>query len=319
MPSISTQSFGQNLFRSVAKDITSARSPSGTTVNTAELTVSVAALAVDGFTKADRQLLADTFSQTKLTFRAREIFTALTRGVDSVKSFTEGSRTTFSGTLRIVPQRFGIGGETPPSGYFLDLDQPIRLGGQLTKSLHIGWEDGSIGTQAVKAGDKLTVFGRLDSRTWGGTETAGGKYVELSGLSNVGVGEPTYDGREFHDAAGTKLSSAYLYNPMVADAPNTQLVFDKKTAWVGMLGGFIGPTMNPFHGFQAKRAVETPKGTDFQRAQDLGGKVVDTVTGKSLQDAGSGWYYNLDTNTAYKVNRTLEAVVRMAKGDVIGS
>lgn len=87
------------------------------------------------------------------------------------------ARPTFKGTVRYVRPTMAIGGETPPSGYFLDLDRGVTFDGVKAKSLLLeGPSD--IQLQAL-LGRRGTFSGDLRTGRWGGVETRGGSYLVL--------------------------------------------------------------------------------------------------------------------------------------------
>lgn len=221
--------------------------------------------------------------------------------------FKDGDWTKLSGEILIREAMMGIGGEVPPAGAFLVLDKPITLNGKKVTELHLQGGD-------FKKGMKLVLNGQLKERSWGGVETKGGKYAELSGLSNVSKGEPTYDGKVFKNEQGEKLQVLSYNRPLIMDAPAQIFVLDqaKGKAFLGSRGGFIPPWVNPFHGFSGTAKIKTA--TDKDRAEVVfkNGQPVDAKTGNALtlvgqsgQPAGTAdgmttsWYMDADTNKLY--------------------
>lgn len=92
----------------------------------------------------------------------------------------------------------------------------------------------------------------MNERKWGGVETKGGKYVELSGVSNLTKGEPAFDGKGNFTNARRSAQRLSYNRPLIMDAPAQIFVIDGKRAWLGSMGGFMPPWMNSFHGFCVK-------------------------------------------------------------------
>ncbi len=152
--------------------------------------------------------------------------------------------------------------------------------------------------------------------SYGGVETRGGSYVELTGISNVGAGEPLFDGRTYtSSASGKELDVLAWTRPFIADVPATIWVLDpgQDKAFVGSSGGFIPPNMNPFHGFRGQVSMVPPTAADERAVKWQGDKPVDSATGKELSlvhrdempggvadGMGSSWYINADTQTLYR-------------------
>ncbi len=202
-----------------------------------------------------------------------------------------------------------IGGEAPPSGHWLVLDQPIKVASREFNELFVG-------RAQVEDGAHVDLNGRLDLGSYGGVETRKGSYVELTGISNVGAGEPLFDGRTYtSSASGKELDVLAWTRPFIADVPATIWVLDpgQDKAFVGSSGGFIPPNMNPFHGFRGQVSMVPPTAADERAVKWQGDKPVDSATGKELnlvhQDEmpggvadgmGSSWYINADTQTLYR-------------------
>lgn len=230
-------------------------------------------------------------------------------GAKKPKKFKDNDWTTLSGSIMIMERTVGIGGETPPAGFFLMLDKPITLNGKKVSMVRVP-------SEGLRRGEKVTLHGRLNERKWGGVETKGGKYVELSGVSNVSKGEPKFDGKgHFLNAKGEVLERLSYNRPLIMDAPAQIFVIDGDKAWLGSMGGFIPPWMNSFHGFSGSAKVVDATDADRDAVKTDGDKLVNAKSGKALekisfdQDTGpsfpdkmsSDWYFDEETNKAYKV------------------
>ncbi len=314
-----TVGFGKELFLDVAKRIKSAASPSGKMVAVREMKLALAALEVDGFTKEDKKLLKTEFSNTPMTAAAKKLWATATAGIDATPTYERGSYQAFTGTVQEL-QLMGIGGEVPPSGNYLMLDEELSVGGVRTNKLFLGYD-----TQKLRSGQKVTVHGRLDLSPWGGVETPGGHYVALTGLSNLTAGEPKFNGKDFVNAAGAKLPMLAYNAPMIMDAPANIFVLDAnaKKAFVGHYGGFIPIEANIFHGFTAARAIQTATTTDQRQVKVSGGKVYAAGSGKELAAVGAQgtrkWYVDPVARALYGLTAgKVDQVVRLQKGDIYG-
>ncbi|MBX7099046.1 MAG: hypothetical protein K1X89_15150 [Myxococcaceae bacterium] len=287
---------GEKLFKQVAKEVVGDKSPGKSQVQGPEMTLAVAALSVDGFTKRDAQLLKTTFADANLSIAARAVYTDAL-GVDAVDTFKAGSYGRITGT---VERRdiMAIGGEAPPSGDWLKLSSAIKVDGKLVDSVYLG--DG------FRSGSKLALNGRFDVGTYGGVETTAHTYVQLTGISNLGKGEPLFDGKKFTDAEGKTLARLSYNRPMIMDAPAVILVLsaDQKKAFVGSMGGFIRPEMNPFHGFRSQKELVKP--TRVETSDLTVGATTLKKNGESLDFIGKDaqnrrWYFDGDRSTAFGV------------------
>lgn len=287
---------GEKLFKQVAKEVVGDKSPGKGQVQGPEMTLAVAALAVDGFTKRDAQLLKTTFADANLSRAAHAVYTDAL-GVDAIDTYKAGSYGRVTGT---VERRnvMAIGGEAPPGGDWLRLSPAIKVDGKNVDSLFLG--DG------FRAGSKVTLNGRFDVDSYGGVETQAHTFVRLTGISNLGKGEPTFDGKKFTDAEGKTLSRLSYNRPMIMDAPAVILVLsaDQKKAFVGSMGGFIRPEMNPFHGFRSQKDLVKPNRVELS---DLtAGATTLKKNGESLDFIGKDsqnrrWYFDGDRSTAFGV------------------
>jgi len=188
-----------------------------------------------------------------------------------------GDHRTVSGSI-VNRNIMAIGGEAPPSGSYLVLDKPLKIDGKQVKEVFIRGAE-------MKEGEKVELYGRLDNQSFGGVETHGGSVVVLSGVSNVGAGEPKFDGKDFISTLGKKLMVLTDPRPSFHDAPAHLFVLDEghDTAFFGRSGGHIPPTVNPFHGFVGSGKIEEPKDSDK-------GQVTFDAEGKAFNKAGKELY-----------------------------
>ena len=86
------------------------------------------------------------------------------------------------GELREEAPPVGIGGEAPPGGLFLRLEQPAVLGGVKSREVHLVPVSPALEQRLLAAVGhrRVHVSGMLTVRTWGGVEASGGTYLELS-------------------------------------------------------------------------------------------------------------------------------------------
>lgn len=223
----------------------------------------------------------------------------------------------------------GIGGEAPPSGSYLVLTTPLEVGAATVKEVFV---EG----RAFEQGKSVTLAGRLEARSYGGVETAEHAYIALSGVSDRGAGEPSFDGAQFHSAAnGAPLRVLIVHRRDLFDAPNAIVVLDPALgrAFLGSQGGRVRPEANPFHGFSG--GVDIATATDADRALvafDKDGHPIDVATGAELLHVGAqkppsgtadmfsyAWYFDDANETVYAfvsggiagfVNR-MESVIRL--------
>ncbi len=177
----------------------------------------------------------------------------------------------------------GIGGEAPPSGSYLILDDPLGVAGKPIHELFLEgrrFTDGAI----------VSVHGRLDARTFGGVETPRRTYYALSGVSDLGAREPIFDGAHFHALPDrTPLTVLTLRRAGLFDGPDTIVVLDprQERAFLGTMGGLLSPGHNPFHGFVADAAI-TPATEEDRRALrfDDEGRAFDVESGDEALKVG---------------------------------
>lgn len=234
-----------------------------------------------------------------------------------------GEHLTLSG--RVEEQRvFASGCEAPPSGSWLVLARPIHVGRAEVTEVFV---QGS----AVLTGDGAVIHGRLDARHYGGTETPQQPYFALSGASNVGRGEPIFDGVQFLGAeTGAHLRALVLERREMFDAPNVVLVLDRaqRLAFVASMGArVIGD--NPFHGFSSRARIDDPMESERGAVRfDEHGAALSAATGAPLcevaretppgapDDARVVTYFDVGTYRVYVFTgtghlRRLQAVIRV--------
>lgn len=177
----------------------------------------------------------------------------------------------------------GPGGEAPPSGSYLLLVDPLAVGSSTVKQLFL---EG----RTFDQGRSVKLYGRLEARTYGGVEIGSHPYVALSGISDLGAGEPWYDGAQFHSAeSSTPLRVLVLHRRDLYDAPNGIAVLDptQKRAFLGSMGGRMRPEFNPFYGFSESAPIAEP--TDADRAAvvfNKAGILINVATGAELLKVG---------------------------------
>lgn len=231
-------------------------------------------------------------------------------------------------------ENVAIGGEAAPSGAWLVLDTPAKIGGKAVKELFVqSWDD------KFSNGAKATLNGRVDENTYGGVETPKKTYFQLSGVTNPAAGEPTFDGKDFKNAQGDKLEVLHYNRPLIMDAPAKIFVLDPQNgkAFIGSMGGFIPPEFNPFHGLSGSAKID--EATDADRGKvkfNQQGEAISVATGKKLAligereapnhpDAmGARWFLDEDKNTVYQFvsggiagfNNRMTSVIKLGESDV---
>jgi hypothetical protein len=199
--------------------------------------------------------------------------------------------------------------EVPEVGSYLVLDAPLAGGSSMIRDVFL---DG----RTFKQGMKVRLYGRLDARTYSGTDSAAHSYAALSGISDLGAGEPSFDGAQFHSAANNAhLRVLIIHRRDLFDAPNAIVVLDPaaKRAFVGSQGGRIRAEANPFHGFSSSAEIGAP--TDENRAEVvfnregnpvLAGTDVELLkVGEEQPPPGTAdvfshvWYFDDGTETIY--------------------
>ncbi len=212
---------------------------------------------------------------------------------------------------------FGIGGEAPPSGNHLVLDEPKQVNGQTVNELYLRNQD------ELAEGTRLELNGRLDQGSYGGVETPPRTYLALSGVTNLSAGEPKYDGQQFTSSAGKKLPILAYNRPMLYDAPARIFVLDQgqDRAFLGGMGGMVPPWMNHFHGFRGSAKIENATQADRNAITiDSEGAPTSKASGKKLTHVGQetadpsgpipfgappNWFYDADAGTLYRIDPQL--------------
>jgi hypothetical protein len=198
----------------------------------------------------------------------------------SQRHFSAGDYVILSGTIN---QRapVGIGGEAPPSGNWLVLPKPIRIGRLRTDSVYLATQ------QPYVEGYSARFHGRISKGYFGGIERPRTPYAVLTGISNLRVGEPIYDGTEFRSAVDGRPLRALVLDPdqIALDAPSTVVVLEPERliAHIGTLGGFLPPEQSQFHGFYTQ--VPMLEATDADRLSILfneQNEAVSAATGEPL-------------------------------------
>lgn len=229
--------------------------------------------------------------------------------VQSTPSVKVGSYQALSGKIdnRTL---FGPGGEAPPSGSYLVLDQPVRIDGKSVSELYLPYKD-------FAQGEAMRLNGRIDVQSYGGVETQPGSVYALSGLSNLTAGEPRFDGQMFFDALDKPLEVLHYNRPLIMDAPAKIFVLDQGAdrAFIGAMGGFIPPHMNPFHGFTGSAKIRNPTVADRAAVKfDANGEPANASTGKKLtlvseemsgqpsETFASRWYLDTDRDALYRLD-----------------
>jgi len=199
--------------------------------------------------------------------------------------------------------------ETPEVGSYLVLDAPLAGGSSVIREVFL---DG----RRFNPGTSVRLYGRLDARTYGGVDFTAHSYAALSGISDLGAGEPSFDGAQFHSAANNAhLRVLIVHRRDLFDAPNAIVVLDpaSKRAFVGSQGGRIRADANPFHGFSSSAEIASPTEADragvvFNREGNpvLAGTDAELLkVGEEQPPPGTAdmfshaWYFNDATETVY--------------------
>ena len=111
------------------------------------------------------------------------VYWGIRAGIEGVKGapiaatpsdYEVGQVAAFTGTVQ-NQNLFGIGGEAPPSGQYLVLDQPVKVGGATVDKLFLG--------AGYSEGASVTLEGRLGKKSFGGVEVQNGRYYTLSDVT----------------------------------------------------------------------------------------------------------------------------------------
>lgn len=220
-------------------------------------------------------------------------------------------------TNRPVPAAEGL-----PAGTWIKLDRPISVGGQVVKELRL-WND------QLDDGVKVRLYGRLDRKQRAGAGGQKGEYFELSGASNLNLGEPRFDGAKFKDADGQQLVVLRHDNLNVVPGPAQLFVLQPEAnlAHLGAFGGQIPKWVNAFHGFRATAAIGAPTEAEkgafkvLRGKASLGGKELVAIGPREQADGpvvaeGAAHWFDVTTQTVYGTEqagnrRVLAKVIRV--------
>jgi hypothetical protein len=226
-----------------------------------------------------------------------DLIAGLQRG--RVRQVQPGAPLVFRGTIVVKEPRFGFGGEAPPSGAYLRLDQPVKVGGFVTRELFLG------GRQFPK-GAQVSLHGSVLVRSWGGTETAGAEYLLLAYATDTAKREPRYVNGQWRSDLGVMLPRTLVYNnPAIEDEPSLLIVVDRDNALIGTAGGLLPPHLAGFHGFHRTVLVERPNVADQAAVRWDGDAPESVLTGETLTKVGAwaspkmSWYLAPATGIAY--------------------
>lgn len=203
----------------------------------------------------------------------------------------------------------GPANTVPETGSYLVLDVQMTEGSRLIRDVFL---DG----RRFAQGKVVKLHGRLDALTYSGVDGASHAYAALSGISDLGAGEPSFDGMQFHSATtGANLRVLVIHRRDLFDAANAIVVLDpeSKRAFLGSQGGRIRAEANPFHGFTSSAEIAAP--TDAERAAivfDKAGNATVAGSGAELLKVGEeqappgtadmfsqAWYFDDATETVY--------------------
>lgn len=178
-----------------------------------------------------------------------------------------------------IEERRPAGAEAPPAGSWLVLRAPIAVGRAEVREVHVQKAGGVHGA-------KVRLHGRLEARHSGGMETPQVPYFALSEVSNLGAGEPLFDGMQFLGAeTGAHLRVVILERREMFDAPNVILVLDPtaRRAFLGSAGGRTLAGENTFHGFSGSAMITEPDAADRSAVSfDEQGAATSMATGAPL-------------------------------------
>jgi hypothetical protein len=220
-----------------------------------------------------------------------------------------------------------IGGEAPPSGSYLVLDKPIKVGGKTVKEVFIEGAE-------RKQGSSARLHGRIDEGSFGGVETPKSGYVALSGVTNEKAGEPRYVKGNFVTARGAELQRLSYNRPLMYDAPARIFVLDGDKAFLGGLGGFLPPERNPFHGFSGsaklteataaeRKAIKfNAEGTPIGKDGEAMVRIDEELEAEAAlqQQMSFRWFFDAAANTAFRfdtgggLSNHLSAVITAGEG-----
>jgi|CXWL01.1.fsa_nt_gi hypothetical protein len=190
----------------------------------------------------------------------------------------------------------------------LELPRSMKIEGRAVQSIVLA---GGV----VKPGQQVTLYGRVDLRPADGV-------VVLSGVSNVGAGEPRFDVRNGRfvatvgHGAGTELPSLNLNSRDVRlGAPARTAVIDagQKKVFFANLNGFLPPGANAFHGVDASVPLRSASRTDQLRWVVKAGQIVTKRNDQPLERLGnegtSVWFQDPAQKTALRLTgKKIDAV-----------
>jgi hypothetical protein len=111
----------------------------------------------------------------------------------------------------------------------------------------------------------------------------------LRGTTDLTAGEPRFDGTNFFNKQGDKLTSLTWFDN-VPDIPGKLVVMDltNMKAWLGNWGGFVAN--GPFRGFGESVGIEKPDALDLQNYKmQPDGSVIDTADNNQPLKKVGGW------------------------------
>lgn len=227
----------------------------------------------------------------------------------SVDKYKPGAWTELEGTIvHHDASNRGPDGGAQAYGSWMVLDDPVMVGDLKVSKIYVGDPN-------LLQGQAAHLNGRLDVREGPQEIFPAIRFAALTGMSNVGAGEPKFDGKQFTSAkSGKKLDVLSYYPPHITDVPSTIFVIDQGSDKIfkGSSGGFIPQWMNGFHGFRGSAKIENPTTKDHQAVSwPLGSTAPVTQDGTKLtkvgQENGPGllgkkeWFLNPETSTLYRL------------------
>ncbi len=183
----------------------------------------------------------------------------------------------------------------------LELSRAMKLDGRPVRTI-------ALKGGTAKPGQQVTLYGRVDLRV-------GEPEVVLSGLSNVGAGEPRYDARSkrfvatLGSASGSELPALNLNNRDARlGAPARTGIVDsqQKKVFFANLNGSLAQGANPFHGIDSVVALRAPSRAEQLRFAVKGNQLLSKRNGQSLERLGSQgpalWFYDAEHKTALRLS-----------------
>ena len=183
----------------------------------------------------------------------------------------------------------------------LELSRAMKLDGRPVQTI-------ALKGGTAKPGQQVTLHGRVDLRL---EEPV----VVLSGLSNVGAGEPRYDARSkrfvatIGAASGFDLPALNLNNrDCRLGAPARTAIVDaqQKKVFFANLNGSLAQGANPFHGIDGVTALRTPSRAEQMRWAVKGSQLLSKRNGQLLERLGSQgpalWFFDVEHKTALRLS-----------------